>query len=218
MDIICDEIPEQLQLLNHRGIDNQSLNRSGIKDKMSSNIPIIDSSTSNSTNKIKDLNYLKSKKKLKSKMSNTTINYNIIHSNNIKIGSTTKHTYNLNNFQDPNASMNNCNEKESKQMLPNIETLSKSTVEITKEDIFLIKTHIGSGWKEFAKRIGFSKGQIEQFLEDFKHKGISEVLYHILIDWKQSCTKEATIGRLICALWLSHEYDCIERLVSAQTK
>jgi hypothetical protein len=218
-NIICDTIPDPLQLLNTNHNDEQNLNENKGNDKMS-NTPIIDkndSSTSNSTNKTNDLKYLNSKKKLKSKMSNTTINYNIIHSSNIKIGPTTKHTYNLNNFQDRNhTSVNNQNEEESKQMLPHIEALCKSTEEITKEDIFLIKTHIGKGWKELAKRIGYSKGQIEQFLENYKHKGISEVLYHILIDWKQSCTKEATIGCLIYAMWLSKEYDCVERLVAAQ--
>ncbi|KZC06416.1 PREDICTED: uncharacterized protein LOC107194710 [Dufourea novaeangliae] len=146
------------------------------------------------------------------------VNYNIINSNGVNIGSRTSYICNVNQFPTKNttSSQGSWPKSSTQQMPADVERLSTCTDEITLEDIFIIKTHIGHGWKDIARRLLYSDGQIEQFEENYKFRGISEVIYQILLDWKQANTKDAEIGNLTNLLWASQEYDCAKRLVSSR--
>lgn len=218
-NLVCDAVPDPPRLSKTDKLNNHQYESNGKKTNTPNLIGI--NSSSNNTDSSKattDSRDSKPKKRSKSKTSTeTTFNYNIINSTNVKIAPTTKHVYNLNNIQHRDcASANRCKE-EVKTMLPHIKTLSYNNSEITKDDILLIKDHLGKGWKELAEKIGYSKGQIEQFVENHMTKGVDEVIYRILIDWKQSYTKDATIGRLVCDMWSSREYDCVHQLAAAHT-
>lgn len=63
-----------------------------------------------------------------------------------------------------------------------VEDLSTCEREITVDDIFVIKTHIGHGWRDVIRRLGYSEGQLDQFEENHKDKGIDEVrLFHGIV-------------------------------------
>ncbi|XP_035719836.1 protein immune deficiency-like [Vespa mandarinia] len=156
----------------------------------------------------------------KSSQSANIINYNIVNSNGVKIGARTSYICNINNFSTNKSVPTDANWSKSKSRLmpENVELLTRCYDEITFEDMFLIKTHLGHGWKDVARRLFYSDGQIEQFEENYRDEGIDEVIYQLLLDWKQANAKDAHIGNLIHVLWLSQEYDCAERLANARTK
>ena len=184
------------------------------KQKKNANIPYADKSNSTADNtsedKTKNFKYSKSKKKPKPQ------NNYIFNCANVNIGSTVKHVYKLNNYQNIHSTTSDKSDKKTpKQMTVNIKALSKSEKAITKNDILIIKEHMGNGWKEVAKKIGFTQGEIDQLLEDNKHKKISEVIFNLLTQWKSQHTKDATIGKLVLAMWTSEEYECVEKLTEA---
>ncbi|XP_054009111.1 protein immune deficiency-like isoform X1 [Hylaeus anthracinus] len=158
------------------------------------------------------------KTKTKSKQSKypqgaNVVNYNIINSNGVKIGARTSYICNVNQF--PTESTKSWSKSKIREMSVEVERLSACTKEITLDDIFIIKTHIGRGWRDVARRLLYSDGQIEQFEENYRFRGISEVVYQIFLDWKQANTTDAKLGSLINELWTCQEYDCAERLASA---
>ncbi|XP_076235306.1 death domain-containing immune deficiency protein [Calliopsis andreniformis] len=159
---------------------------------------------------------IKTKTKSKQSQGTRVVNYNIINSNGVKIGSKTSYICNINQFSMKHeaSSDKSWNKSEIRQMPAKVEHLCSCTDEITLRDIFIIKTHIGHGWRDVARRLLYSDGQIEQFEENYRFRGISEVIYQIFLDWKQANTKDAKIGNLVNVLWTCEEYDCAERLVT----
>lgn len=157
-------------------------------------------------------------KQYKYSQGTNVVNYNIVNSNGVNIGSRTSYICNINQPSTGNfASPEGTSKPRFRQMPVDAERLGASDEEITLEDIFVIKTHVGNAWKDVARRLSYSEGQIEQFIENYKHRGMDEVIYQLLIDWKQANTKDAKIGRIVTALWACQEYDCVERLVTAHS-
>ncbi|KOC63318.1 Receptor-interacting serine/threonine-protein kinase 1 [Habropoda laboriosa] len=158
-------------------------------------------------------------KQYKSSQGTHVVNYNIINSNGVKIGARTSYICNINQFDKNNAETTEESWLKSKskirQMPVEVQRLCACTDEITLDDIFVIKTYIGRGWKDVVRKLLYADGQIDQFEENYRFKGISEVIYQIFLDWKQANTKNAKIGNLVDILWSCREYDCVERLVSA---
>lgn len=156
----------------------------------------------------------------KHSQSANVINYNIVNSNGVKIGARTSYICNINNFSTNQSvpSDTNWSKTKSRVMPENVESLTVCDDEITLNDMFMIKTHIGHGWRDVARRLSYSDGQIEQFEENYRHKGIDEVVYQLLLDWKQTNTTNAQIGILTQTLWSCREYDCAERVAEARTK
>ncbi|XP_033328246.2 death domain-containing immune deficiency protein isoform X1 [Megalopta genalis] len=147
-----------------------------------------------------------------------TVNYNIINSNGVKIGSRTSYICHVNQVPTKDtATSEDFGSKSWKQEMPeNVKCLCQCTDEITLEDILVVKTHIGHGWRDVARKLSYSDGQIEQFEENYSFKGISEVIYQMFLDWKQANTKTAEIGNLTNALWACQEYDCAKRLATSR--
>lgn len=107
------------------------------------------------------------------------INYNIINSSDVKIGSRTSYICNINQF-----SKNKVEEdvkSKTRQMPIEVKRLCTSSDEITLDDIFIIKTYIGYGWKDVARKLLYLDSQIEQFEENYKYRGISEVNLIIML-------------------------------------
>ncbi|XP_011629961.2 LOW QUALITY PROTEIN: uncharacterized protein LOC105422322 [Pogonomyrmex barbatus] len=168
--------------------------------------------------------YKRSKTKTKPKYSKSSqgtsiVNYNIVNSNGVKIGSRTSYICNVNQYP----TNNNAAQSETSQSKPkyrpmpeNVEELSTCKEELAFDDMFIIKIHVGHGWRDVARRLSYSDGQIEQFEENYRHKGIDEVIYQLLLDWKQANTRDAQLGTLVSILWSCQEYDCVERLVAAR--
>lgn len=147
------------------------------------------------------------------------VNYNIINSSGVKIGSKTSYICNVNQLGRSNAeaSEEEWPKAKSRLMPAEVERLCGCTDQITLDDIFVVKSYVGHGWRDVARKLTYLDGQIDQFEENYRFKGIGEVIYQILLDWKQANTKDADIGKLVNALWTCKEYDCAERLAFART-
>lgn len=106
------------------------------------------------------------------------VNYNIINSNDVKIGSRTSYICNINQFAGNNdgTSENAWTKSKIRRMPLEVERLCACTDEITLDDIFIIKSYVGRGWKDVARKLSYSDGQIEQFEENYRFRGISEVI------------------------------------------
>ncbi|XP_070525642.1 immune deficiency isoform X2 [Cardiocondyla obscurior] len=145
------------------------------------------------------------------------VNYNIINSNGVKIGSRTSYICNVNQYPANNAPQSESASKPKYRPMPeNVENLSTCEEELGFDDMLVIKTHVGHGWRDIARRLSYSDGQIDQFEENYRHKGIDEVIYQLLLDWKQANTRDAQLGMLVRLLWSCQEYDCVERLASTR--
>lgn len=111
----------------------------------------------------------------------SVVNYNIVNSNGVKIGARTSYICNVNQFASKGAGAaspapeESWSKSEIRQMPAEVERLCACTDEITLQDIFVVKTHIGHGWRDVARRLLYSDGQIEQFEENYRFRGISEV-------------------------------------------
>lgn len=104
------------------------------------------------------------------------VNYNIVNSNGVKIGSRTSYICNVNQYPANNAAQPETASKPKHRPMPeNVEELSRCEEELEFDDMLIIKIHIGHGWRDIARRLSYSDGQIEQFEENYRHKGIDEV-------------------------------------------
>lgn len=107
------------------------------------------------------------------------MNYNIVNSNGVKIGSRTSYICNVNQYAANNHTSAQSEASWSKPkyrpMPEDVEELSACEEELAFEDMITIKTHIGHGWRDVAKRLSYSDGQVEQFEENYKQSGIDEV-------------------------------------------
>lgn len=107
------------------------------------------------------------------------VNYNIVNSSGIKIGARTSYICNVNQYPAGNNTFTAQPEAASKSkyrpMSENVEELSTCEEELAFEDMLIIKTHVGHGWRDVARRLSYSDGQIEQFEENYRHEGIDEV-------------------------------------------
>lgn len=66
-------------------------------------------------------------------------------------------------------------------MTEQIEVLCSLNKTLTIEDMFVVKTHLGHGWKEVFRYLGYSIGQIEQFEEKYLSSGMDEVIVTFIL-------------------------------------
>lgn len=58
-----------------------------------------------------------------------------------------------------------------------IKDLTECKEEISKKEMLLIKQHMGSGWRDVARKLNYTDGKIQQFQENFSIQGMDEVIY-----------------------------------------
>lgn len=76
----------------------------------------------------------------------------------------------------------------------------KSTEPLVYRTMDVVSTHLGQGWRDVARHLGFSDGQIEQLFEENHPKGIKEVIYQFLLDYSRN-DDNASLGHLTRILW-----------------
>ncbi|XP_012276037.1 receptor-interacting serine/threonine-protein kinase 1 [Orussus abietinus] len=191
-------------------VKNENVNSTSDTKKINTELPSIDN-----TDKFKkrrtEFKTKASQAKTESKAK--VINYNIVNSNGVQIGPKTSYVCNINQFSERTSSSDVPLKPKEKKMTEDVKALSMCKKEITMDDMFLIKTHIGHGWRDVARKLGYSEGQMDQFKENYGEYGINQVIYQILLDWKQANTKDAQLGILVSVMWSCQEYDCVQRLV-----
>ncbi|XP_019641649.1 PREDICTED: receptor-interacting serine/threonine-protein kinase 1-like [Branchiostoma belcheri] len=90
------------------------------------------------------------------------------------------------------------------------DTLSRVVQE---EDFQEIQEHIGWKWKNVAKRLGLSDGQIDGIEHDHKEEPLSEKVYQMLRKWKQLKGDSATVAVLIQALEQEGLHDVADKIL-----
>uniref|UniRef100_A0A1B0D139 Uncharacterized protein n=2 Tax=Phlebotomus papatasi TaxID=29031 RepID=A0A1B0D139_PHLPP len=83
---------------------------------------------------------------------------------------------------------------------PSIDAMMKSQEKLEHEHIEIIAMHLGEDWRNVARDLGYSQGQIDQLLEDHHITGVKEVIYQMILGWTQEDTT-ATLGRITEILW-----------------
>ncbi|XP_020290593.1 uncharacterized protein LOC109858091 isoform X2 [Pseudomyrmex gracilis] len=159
----------------------------------------------------------KAKTKTKHAQGTSVVSYNIVNSNGVNIGSRTSYICNVNQYPTTQSEAASWSKPKYRPMPESVEELSTCDDELAFNDMLIIKTHVGHGWRDVARRLSYSDGQIEQFEENYRHKGIDEVIYQLLLDWKQANTRDAKLGILVSILWSCQEYDCVERLAATRS-
>lgn len=74
--------------------------------------------------------------------------------------------------------------------------------------IDIVSTHLGEGWRDIIRHLGFSDGQIEQLYEDNHARGIKEVIYVFLLDYSRN-DAQASVGYLTRLLWKLGRRECV---------
>lgn len=92
-----------------------------------------------------------------------------------------------------------------------VSALSKSPEPLDLAAMDIIAAHMDGTWKDLARRLRFSDGQIHQFHEDHHIRGIKEVIYQFLLEWKQNA--DPTLGTTVKALWANKNDEVIQKLV-----
>uniref|UniRef100_A0A2M4AU10 Putative death domain protein n=1 Tax=Anopheles triannulatus TaxID=58253 RepID=A0A2M4AU10_9DIPT len=90
-----------------------------------------------------------------------------------------------------------------------------SSVEIDNEVLEIVSRHLGYEWKSFARKLGYSKGQIDAFEED--NRTLSEQIYDFISDWNRS-ESNATLGKLISLLWENDHKETVYHIKQAWKK
>ncbi|XP_046419440.1 protein immune deficiency [Neodiprion fabricii] len=163
--------------------------------------------------------YAKSKRKTSPNAN--IVNYNIINGTGINIGPKVTYVSKVTHQYGENRKTNSegfPQKPKFKPMPHDVMEISKSKKEISRDDMLVIKSHIGYGWRDVARKLGYSEGQVEQFEENYKDNGIAEVVYKLLLDWKQAKAEDAQLGQLISIIWSCREYDCAEQLADSYNK
>lgn len=86
--------------------------------------------------------------------------------------------------------------------------MMKSTEELSHRTMDVISTHLGEGWRDVVRQLGFSDGQIGQLYEENYAKGIKEVIYQFLLDYSRN-DDDASLGHISRLLWRSGQRECV---------
>lgn len=92
-----------------------------------------------------------------------------------------------------------------------MKTMSKSNIPLDHDAMDIISTHMEANWKDLARKLGFSDGQIHQFVEDHYIRGLKEVVYQLLLEWKQNTNPK--LGRTVKILFENKNYEVVQRLL-----
>ncbi|XP_055838774.1 protein immune deficiency [Episyrphus balteatus] len=95
-----------------------------------------------------------------------------------------------------------------------IEAMMKSTEELDHKMMVVISTHLGEGWKNVLRDLGYTDGQIEQSIIDNQIQGgVKEVIYQLLLGWTNNAEEgEATLGLITQILWKSNHRECVQKM------
>ncbi|CAH0562047.1 unnamed protein product [Brassicogethes aeneus] len=129
----------------------------------------------------------------------SNIMVNISNSNHVHVGSNTTIV------------LNKKEAKKKYQMTDSVRRLMENRKPVSKSDISFLATHIGDGWKNTARNLDYSEGQINQLYIDNHSHGVREVIYQFLLDWIQNEPEKATVSKLALTLWEADEKDAVNR-------
>ncbi|XP_050092876.1 protein immune deficiency [Anopheles aquasalis] len=93
--------------------------------------------------------------------------------------------------------------------------LMHSSIDIDNEVLEIVSRHLGYEWKSFARKLGYSRGQIDAFEED--NRNLSEQIYNFISDWYRS-ESNPTLGKLVSLLWKNEHKETVYHIKQAWKK
>lgn len=143
--------------------------------------------------------------------SNSLNSLSISHSTGVHVGNVTQISVNgMMNGNDPSAlvpqqkrQLKNKKTKTINEMMQSADLLEHRTIDVIAEHL--------EKWKDVARKLGFSEGQIEHFNLDFHVNGTKEVIHQMLLDWSRN-SDDATIGTITRVLWASNNFTTVHHL------
>ncbi|XP_075147036.1 death domain-containing immune deficiency protein [Haematobia irritans] len=132
--------------------------------------------------------------------------------NSLHLGS----VYNINNNRSSNCKPNKIGkEKKFNKKTTTIDVMMNSFAEPNHRMLDTVSTHLGGGWKQVMRVLGFSEGQISQSELDNQVHGTKEIIYQLLLDWVSNADDEIrTLGYLTKVLWNCGQHECVYRMKS----
>ena len=103
--------------------------------------------------------------------------------------------------------------RKSQAMSNDVLRLTQLDTSITDDIILFVSRNIGENWKFVFRILGYTDNEIYQFKENNKNCPIDEVIYSILLDWKQNKPKHAKLGTLTAALWDAGDAEIVNKMV-----
>lgn len=140
--------------------------------------------------------------------SNSTM-VNVCNSSNVHVGDV--NNYNISNAKNgqPEGTTQKIIRTEA------INNLMTSVQLVEEQHIDFVSGHITvDSWMKVAQGLQFSTGQIQQLHKRCESRGIREVVYNMLMEWKQKEPTLATLGKLGTVLWDNMEEEAAARLAN----
>lgn len=127
--------------------------------------------------------------------------YQIKNARNVHIGNS--FTFNSANTEEdrartPGGSANGPVKWANLKLSDTIRQMMDSEEELDTEMMITVSRHLGYEWKNFARTLEYSEGQIEAFECD--NDTLSESIYQFILDWSRN-DDDPTLGKMVNLLW-----------------
>ncbi|KAK2161283.1 hypothetical protein LSH36_119g07028 [Paralvinella palmiformis] len=84
---------------------------------------------------------------------------------------------------------------------------------INDDDIEKVAVHIGSDWRRLGVKLGLVRGELDAFEYDYRTAGLHEIIYQMLLAWKEKQGAESSI-RYVAARLLEMKRPDVAKLFS----
>lgn len=82
------------------------------------------------------------------------------------------------------------------------------------KNLEMLSIHLGTKWKDLARTMKFSTGEIDSLNHDHHIYGLKEIVYQFLKQWRERNGEEATLCAMADALIKLKLYEIAEQLKS----
>uniref|UniRef100_T1GVA3 Death domain-containing protein n=1 Tax=Megaselia scalaris TaxID=36166 RepID=T1GVA3_MEGSC len=118
------------------------------------------------------------------------------------------------NLQQPSPQPSNKSDEVRKtRRTKTIESMMYSNESIDEKMLMTVASNLGEGWQFVIRELGLTDPQIEQANMDNHQYGVKEVIYQLLLDWKNNADDEkCTLGILTKLLWKLNHRECVVQM------
>ncbi|CAG9816554.1 unnamed protein product [Phaedon cochleariae] len=197
-ELTTDALPSPSRSMNEKNIRNERDQYQDSSDKSSQVEEEINTNSNNEYGRKLKKNNIR---KISPATTASAVIINVNNSKSVHVGDTHVHNY-------------NGLEKQKKTEIIEtaaIRSLKMNAKLLTRDDLLFVASHIDSSWKDVARDLHFSEGQISQFISDHHQSGTKEVIFQVLLDWYQNTPDEATVSNLSTILWKNNQKDVVKR-------
>ncbi|KAL5285802.1 imd family protein [Megaselia abdita] len=94
-----------------------------------------------------------------------------------------------------------------------IENMMHSNEDVDEKMLRIVSSNLGEGWQFVIRELGLTDPIIEQANMDFSVYGVKEVIYQLLLDWKNNADDDkCSLGLLTKILWKLNHRECVHQM------